>query len=241
VELPNKDDKDELGAALRRLVLPLRELIIEDGGSVLQSAARKDLSRRLSGNYKGDFAVMKNNINAVVENLDETFTHVAAAVEQLSGASFDIASESEDLADKQIDQSRTFEEAASSIGLISAAQELNERAAELSNIVEGFKLSGEAERYYVDRSAAEVWVDVEPDGKEASVLPAVSTAPAALSAYKRRERRRRQMEAHRAEKSYKQKRQLRAEAQQSLREEKRKRRQHKSVRATWAKEMVING
>jgi len=244
VELPSKDGKDEFGAALRRIVNPLRELIIEDGGRVLRSAARKDLSRRLTGNYKGDFARMKNNINAALENIDDTLTHVAAAVEQVSGASYEIVNESQSLADKSIHQARTFDEAASSLGLIAAAEELNERSAELSNIVEGFKLSGEAERYYVDRSAAEVWVDVESADQELSVLPAVATVsatPAAISAYKRRQRRRRQMEAHRAEKAYKQKRQLRAAAQDTVRENKRKRRQHKlSVRAVRARELLVN-
>ena len=425
MELPNKDDKDELGAALRRIVHPLRELIIEDGGRVLRSAAQKDLSLRLNGNYKGDFAKMKNNINAVMENLNDALAHVAATAEQVSNASVEIARESQNLAQDSNEQAGALKEVSASLeemsimtrhraknthsakalasetravavegvaavihmakavnrvkrsredhakmivkkingiayetsllslnasveaarageagngfaavtgemrnlakrsakvaedtaGLIeesvrnaetgegmeaslakivnraekvdallediaaasseqaqglelvnnfvahmnlvthriavdtnesaATAQELSDRAAELASLVGGFKLSGEAERYYADRSAAEVWVDVTPAERDESVLPSVSepvvsTAPAALSAHKRRQRHRRRVEAHRAERAYKQKRQLRAAAHHSVRAVRRK--HHKltnTSRAVQAKEVVV--
>jgi len=428
MELPNKDDKDELGAALRRIVQPLRELIIEDGGRVLRSAAQKDLSLRLTGKYKGDFAKMKKNINTVMENLDEALTHVAAAAGQVSHASVEIANESHSLAQgsneqaaslqeassnleemsvvtkknagssnrakalasearaaagegnveaqrmvaaiNQIKQSSdntakivktindiafqtsllslnasveaarageagngfaavagemrtlakrsaeaakttaamigesvknadsgveitegvaaslskivnrtekvgalidniadasneqandiehindavalmsriTQENAANSVESASTAQELSDRAAELASLVEGFKLSGEAERYYADRSAAEVWVDITPEEHGEPVLPSVSepvvsTTSAALSAHKRRQKHRRRIAAHRAERAYKQKRRLRAAVHHSVRAVRRK--HHKltgSARAVQAREVVV--
>ncbi|MDR2591181.1 MAG: methyl-accepting chemotaxis protein [Chitinispirillales bacterium] len=423
MELPNKDDKDELGAALRRIVHPLRELIIEDGGRVLRAAAQKDLSLRLKGKYKGDFAKMKNNINAVMENLDDALIHVAATAGQVSNASVEIAKESQNLAQGSNEQAISLEEAASNLEEMSVvtkqnagntnrakvlasearaaagegdvemqrmiaainqikqssdntakivktindiafqtsllslnaaveaarageagngfavvagevrslaqrsaeaakntaamigesvksadsgvkiteavatsltkivnrtekvgvliddiaaasneqardiervngavalmsritqqnaansdesaytAQELSDRAAELASLVGNFKLSGEAGRYYANRSAAEVWVDIAPADNEEPILPAVSTAPAALSAHKRRQRRRKRMEAHRAEKAYKHKRQLRAAAHHSVRADKRKRRSSsKSARAVQAREVVV--
>jgi len=38
---------------------------------VLTAAADNDLSQRLVGDYNGEFAVMKKNINTIVQNLDE--------------------------------------------------------------------------------------------------------------------------------------------------------------------------
>jgi methyl-accepting chemotaxis protein len=222
---PDKEDGDGLGAAVGRLARTLRELIVEDGGRVLQSAARKDLSLRLTGKYKGDFAGMKQNINAAMENLDDALAHVAATAGQMSNASAEIA-----------DESFIFiwgsEEPAAS--LHTAAQVLNDRAEELESLVSGFKLTNGADRYYADRSAAEVWVDVVPkENGGISILSAVSTTPAAISAYKRRQRRKKRIEARRAEKGYNQKRQIR----DAVRAEKRKRRI--SSRSAKAKEIII--
>jgi methyl-accepting chemotaxis protein len=125
MEIPNVDDRDELGAALRRIVRPLRELVIEDGGRVLRYAARKDLSLRLVGEYKGDFARMKSNINAVMENLDEALTHVAMVTEQVSGASVEIAGESRSLARDSRSQAGALNEAALSLGRMSAVTKKN--------------------------------------------------------------------------------------------------------------------
>jgi len=302
MELPCVDGEDELGAALRRIVHPLRDLIIDDGGRVLQAAARKDLSLRLTGEYKGDFAKMKNNINAVMENLDDALTHVAAAAGRVSGASVEIAGESQRLAQDSNEQAGALKEVSSSLeemslkirqnakdihsvktlasearsagiiggnaavvrankedvlieniaaasseqahelGLINdfvahmnqvthriaadtdesarTAQELSDRAAELASLVGDFKLSGDAGRWYADRSAAEVWVDLAPEADtyaEAATVeiyeePAVSTAPAAVSAHKRRQRRRKRMAAYSAERTYKHRRRIRAAA-----------------------------
>jgi methyl-accepting chemotaxis protein len=46
---------DEISPALKGTIEALRGLIIEDGGKVLQSAAGKDLTQRLSHEYRGEF------------------------------------------------------------------------------------------------------------------------------------------------------------------------------------------
>jgi len=111
-----------------------------------------------------------------------------------------------------------------------ASAELNRQAAELSELVEGFKLSGDAGRYYADRNAAEVWVELAPEAEvsvspayaEAAAVeiceePAVSVSPAAVSAHKRRQRRRKRMASYRADKTYKHKRRIRATARRIAR------------------------
>jgi len=119
METPCVDDKDELGAALKRIARPLRGLITDDGGRVLQAAARKDLSLRLTGEYKGDFAKMKNNINAVMENLDDALAHVAAVAGRVSGASAEIAADSQRLAESSSEQAGALNEVSASLEEIS--------------------------------------------------------------------------------------------------------------------------
>jgi methyl-accepting chemotaxis protein len=125
MELPDKDDKDELGAALRRIVRPLRELVIEDGGRVLQSAARKDLSQRLTGDYRGDFARMKGNINAVMENLDGALDRVVKVVEQVSSESEYIAVGAQSLASGSSEQADALAYVASSLEEMSVVTKRN--------------------------------------------------------------------------------------------------------------------
>jgi len=45
---------------------------------VLTAAADNDLSQRLVGDYTGEFAVMKDNINTIVQNLDDAQRMLAA-------------------------------------------------------------------------------------------------------------------------------------------------------------------
>jgi methyl-accepting chemotaxis protein len=125
MELPNMDAEDELGAALRRIVHPLRELVIEDGGRVLRSAARKDLSQRLTGEYKGDFARMKDNINAVMENLDDALGHVAKAVEHVSDESEEIAIVAQSLASGSSEQADAIAYVSSNLEEMSVATKRN--------------------------------------------------------------------------------------------------------------------
>jgi len=129
--LPNKDDNDEFGAALKRIVHPLRELIIEDGGRVLNAAAGKDLSQRMTGEYKGDFAKMKNNINTVMENLDGALYRVADVVGQVSGESEEIAMGAQSLASGSSEQADALTYVSSSLEEMA---DMTKRSADNANV-----------------------------------------------------------------------------------------------------------
>jgi len=125
-----KNDKDEVSGSLQKTVKSLRDLIIDDGGKVLQAAADKDLSRRLTGEYEGYFNIMKDNINTVVRNLDDALAQVADAVEQVSSASTLISGESQGLAEGSSEQSSSIEQVSSSLEEISS---MTRQTAENSN------------------------------------------------------------------------------------------------------------
>jgi len=114
-DVERKDDKDEIGGALRNTIGALRELIISDGGGVLQAAAGKDLTRRLTGDYKGDFAKMKDDINTVLRNLDDALSQVNEAVSQVTAASQEISNGSQSLAQVSNEQASSLEEVSSSL------------------------------------------------------------------------------------------------------------------------------
>jgi len=120
-----KSEKDEVSAALKKTVESLRNLIIDDGGKVLQAAANKDLSQHLTCVYEGEFNRMKDNINTVVRNLDDALKQVSEAVGQVSGASAEITGESQSLANGSSEQASSIEEVSASLEEISSMTKQN--------------------------------------------------------------------------------------------------------------------
>jgi methyl-accepting chemotaxis protein len=120
-----RDNKDEIAAALKTTIDSLRELIIDDGGRVLQAAAGKDLSQKLTSEYKGEFATMKNNINTVVQSLGTALNQVSEAVAQVTSASGEIASGAQSLAEGANVQASSLEEISSSLEEMSSMTKQN--------------------------------------------------------------------------------------------------------------------
>ncbi len=120
-----KDSRDEVSEALKNTVKTLRKLIIDDGGRVLQAAANKDLSQRLTREYSGAFDKMKSNINALVNNLDEAFGQVTDAVTQVTSASNEISGGAQSLAEGANEQASSLEEVSSSLEEMSSMTKQN--------------------------------------------------------------------------------------------------------------------
>jgi methyl-accepting chemotaxis protein len=125
VKIELKDSRDEVNAALRNTVESLHALIIDDGGKVLLAAANKDLSQRLTREYKGDYAKMKDNINTVVQNLDTAMGQVSEAVAQVTSASGEISSGAQNLAESSNEQASSLEEVSSSLEEMSSMTKQN--------------------------------------------------------------------------------------------------------------------
>ncbi len=120
-----QDDRDEISNALKRTLESLRALIIDDGGRVLDAAAGKDLSQRLTGEYDGEYAKMKEHINTVVGNLDSAMNQVTEAVSQVTGASGQIAGGAQSLAEGANEQASSLEEVSSSLEEMSSMTKQN--------------------------------------------------------------------------------------------------------------------
>jgi methyl-accepting chemotaxis protein len=117
--------EDEIIPALKGTINTLRDLIIDDGGKVLDGAAKKDLSRRLQVEYKGEYARMKENINQVIKSLDDALGQVSEAVNQVSSASGQISQGSQSLAEGANTQASSLEEVSSSLEEMSSMTKQN--------------------------------------------------------------------------------------------------------------------
>jgi len=110
---------------------------IKEGAAVLSSAAAKDLTQRVNGNYKGQLADLKDNINTTVEALDKALTHVSESIEQVTAASGQISAGSQNLAQGANEQASALEEVSSSLEEMSSMTRQNadnaEQAKNLAN------------------------------------------------------------------------------------------------------------
>jgi methyl-accepting chemotaxis protein len=130
VRFEPKSGDDELACALNKTAEAMRQLIINDGGKVFDAAANKDLSQRLTGNYRGEFAKMKDNINAAMQNLDDAINHIAITVSQVSSSSYEISNGVQDFAECASEQASSLDEVSSSL---EAMASMTKRNADNSN------------------------------------------------------------------------------------------------------------
>lgn len=89
---------------------PLKEAV-----EVLSRVANRDMTARVTGDYKGDHGRMKEAINTAVENLHDGFVQVSVAADQVASAAEQISSASQSLAQGASEQASSIEEISSSL------------------------------------------------------------------------------------------------------------------------------
>ncbi len=141
-----RGDFNEVKNNLNQCIDALKALIEEDGGVALEAAANKDLTARVKREYQGGYAAMKDNINALIANLNDALTQVATAGEQVGSASGQVASSSQSLAEGSAEQAASLEETSSSLEEMSSMVKQNADNANQAN-----NLMGEANQV-VDRA-----------------------------------------------------------------------------------------
>jgi methyl-accepting chemotaxis protein len=139
MQMNRKDELGTLADSMNKLFHAIKSLIEEDGGVVLQAAANKDLTKRMTRDYEGSFAMMKDNINKVIASLDEALTQVTEATEQVSSASQQISAGSQNLAQGANEQASSLEEVSSSLEEMASMTKQN-----AENANQAKNLAGEA-------------------------------------------------------------------------------------------------
>jgi methyl-accepting chemotaxis protein len=105
---------------LDAVVTPINEAL-----ATLEKLAARDITARVTGNYKGDFARVKEVLNKAVQNLDEALIHVAEGSERVASASGQISASSQSLSQSSSEQASSLEEVASSLQEMSSMTKQN--------------------------------------------------------------------------------------------------------------------
>ena len=88
---------------------------INDAAQVLERVAERDLTARVTADYKGDHAKIKLALNTAVGNLQQALDEISGAAEQVAAAADQIATSSQSLAQGASEQASTIEEVSSSL------------------------------------------------------------------------------------------------------------------------------
>jgi methyl-accepting chemotaxis protein len=112
---------------------------IDEAMSVLEKVAERDLTARVSGDYKGDFAKIKESLNMAFQNLEDALVQVSAGSEQVAVASGQISTGSQTLSQGASEQASSLEEVSSSLQEMSSMTRKN-----TDNAKEALKLSESA-------------------------------------------------------------------------------------------------
>ncbi|MBS1797156.1 MAG: HAMP domain-containing protein [Acidobacteria bacterium] len=124
--LSARGDADKFSGGYRRLIEGMNRTLgiivepIEEASNCLAKISDRDLTVKMEGDYKGDFAIIKNSLNSAIEKLDDGFAHVAIGAEQVARAADEISSGSQTLAQGASEQASTLEEVTANLQEISS-------------------------------------------------------------------------------------------------------------------------
>ena len=133
--LTARGDADKFQGAFRELIQGMNYTMdavaapISEAAEVLHSVAAHDLTARMKGEYKGDFARIKDGLNSAVVNLDDALGQVTTVVEQVSAASADINSGAQSLSGRATDQAASLQEVSGNLHQLASMTEQNAASA----------------------------------------------------------------------------------------------------------------
>lgn len=119
-----RDIIDGINKTLDAIVTPIQE-----SSDALSAMATGDLTVRMSGDYKGDHQLIKNNVNSVAESLGAALRDVSEVVAATASASAEISSSTEEMAAGAQEQNSQTAEVAGAIEQMTATIHENSKSA----------------------------------------------------------------------------------------------------------------
>ena len=98
---------------------------INEASKALKDLSAKDMTVRMTGDYKGDFANIKESLNMAVENLDKALQQVAIGADQVASASVQVSTGGQTLSQGASEQASSLEEVSSSLQEMSSMTKQN--------------------------------------------------------------------------------------------------------------------
>jgi len=113
---------------LEAVVAPIQEIRVE-----LARLADGDLAAQVRGAYKGDFALLKDALNATTRNLNDLLRAVDAAAHQIQAGSGQISSSSQNVSEGATRSASSIQEISASLSEMAAQTRQNAQSAQQAN------------------------------------------------------------------------------------------------------------
>ncbi|HNY51367.1 MAG TPA: methyl-accepting chemotaxis protein [Smithella sp.] len=140
-----RGNKNNLRGVFRFLVNAVNKTLdamigpINEALSVMEKVAGKDMTARITGDYKGDHAKIRESLNLAVENLDKALQQVVIGADQLSAISVQVSTSGQSLSQLANDQNTSLDVLSICVQEMSSMSKQN-----AVNAREAKKVAGEA-------------------------------------------------------------------------------------------------
>ncbi len=120
-KLDARGDESQYEGSYREIVKGVNETIkniiepVNEAVGCLKEMAKGDLGVSVTGNYKGDHAIMKNALNDTLASLNDTLSQVTVGAEQVASASGQVSDSSQALSQGATESASSLEEITSSM------------------------------------------------------------------------------------------------------------------------------
>ncbi len=129
--LATRGDAGKFAGGYREIIVGMNNTLdavigpINEASTVLEKVARRDLTVRMHGDYRGDLDKVKQAVNQAIQNLDEALAQVGVGAEQVASASRQISDGSQSLSQGASEQASSIEEVSSSLQEVSSMTRQN--------------------------------------------------------------------------------------------------------------------
>ena len=106
---------------------------LDDLMKMLNSLAEGELTQRITAEYHGNFATLKDNANTTAERIGATIAQLKAAGREVTNASAEISTSTTDLSQRTEEQAASLEQTSASMEEISATVKKNAENAQQAN------------------------------------------------------------------------------------------------------------
>jgi methyl-accepting chemotaxis protein len=106
---------------------------LSDLVEMLAALAKGDLTKRITSDYEGDFAVLKDNANTTAQEIGATIAGVKQAAREVTNASAEIATSTTDLSQRTEEQAASLEQTSASMEEIASTVKRNAENAQAAN------------------------------------------------------------------------------------------------------------
>lgn len=120
-KLSTRGNADKFNGGYRDIVNGVNDTInavvqpISESSRVLEKLAQGNLSSRMTGDYKGDYGIIKESINGLASSFHKAISEVSTAIQATASASNQISSSTEEMAAGAQEQSAQTSEVASAV------------------------------------------------------------------------------------------------------------------------------